>query len=241
MAAARRVQFRTEGPHSCGIVQGGAKDHIQPIFNRCRKDQIMTKPKIALIIGSTRATRFADLPAQWMLAQARARTDMEVELLDLRDYHLPMFNEMASNAWMPSQDANAVKWQKKLAEFDGYIFVVAEYNRSITGALKNALDQAYVEWAKKPMAAIAYGATGGTRAVEHLRMIAVELQMVPVRNAVHIGGGDFFGVHPGMGGSGNIADIEANLLPAAKATLDDVVWWAKATMAAKAPKVVEAA
>jgi NAD(P)H-dependent FMN reductase len=191
-------------------------------------------PKIALIIGSTRATRFADIPAQWMLKQAQARTDMTVELVDLRDYNLPMFADMASNAYMPSADPVVVTWQKKLAEFDGYIFVVSEYNHSVTGSLKNALDQAYVEWAKKPMAAIAYGSMGGARALEHLRGIGVELQMVPVRNAVHIGGGDFWRVHPGMGGSGNLADIEASLLPSAKLTLDDVVWWAKATMAARA-------
>ena len=192
------------------------------------------KPKIALIIGSTRKTRFADVPAQWMLKQAQARDDMKVELVDLRDYDLPLFNEMASNAWMPSSDANAVKWQQKLAEFDGYIFVVAEYNRSLTGSLKNALDQAYVEWNRKPFTAIAYGSVGGTRALEHLRSIAVELQMVSARNAVHLGGGDFFKVHPGMGGSGNMADVEANLLPAVKASLDDLVWWARATMAARA-------
>ena len=193
----------------------------------------MSKPKIALIIGSTRATRFADIPAQWMLAQAAARTDMSVELVDLRDHDLPMFNEMASNAWMPSSDAKAVAWQKKIGEYDGYIFVVAEYNRSITGALKNALDQAYVEWARKPMTAIAYGALGGTRALEHLRNIAVELQMVPTRNAVHVGGSDFFAVHPGMGGSGKMADIEAHLAQATAATLDDLVWWANATKAAR--------
>lgn len=194
----------------------------------------MSKPKIAIIIGSTRTHRFADLAANWMLAQAKAREDLEVELVDLRDFDLPFFNEMASNAYMPSSDARAVAWQKKVAEFDGYIFVVAEYNRSITGALKNALDQSYVDWAKKPAGAIAYGSMGGARALEHLRTIAVELQMVPVRNAVHIGGGDFWKVHPGMGGSGNLADIEASLLPSAKATLDDVVWWANATKAAKA-------
>ncbi len=193
----------------------------------------MTKPKIALIIGSTRTTRFADLPAQWMLAQAQARGDMDVEVVDLRDFDLPFFNEMASNAYMPSSDAKAVAWQNKIAEFDGYIFVVSEYNHSISGALKNALDQAYVEWAKKPMAAIAYGSMGGARALEHLRGIAVELQMVPVRNAVHIGGGDFWKVHPGMGGSGQMADIEGALMASAKATLDDVIWWANATMAAR--------
>jgi NAD(P)H-dependent FMN reductase len=169
-----------------------------------------------------------------MLAQAQARTDMDVELVDLRDFPLPFFDEMASNLWMPSSNPVAVAWQNKMAEFDGYIFVVAEYNRSITGALKNALDQAYKEWNRKPMTAIAYGAAGGTRALEHLRNIAVELQMVPTRNAVHLGMGDFFKVHPGMGGSGKMADVEANLLPAVTASLDDLVWWAKATMAAKA-------
>lgn len=190
------------------------------------------KPKIALIIGSTRPSRFADKPAQWMLKQAQARTDMDVELVDLRDYDLPFFNEMASNLWMPSQDPNAIKWQNKLAEFDGYIFVVAEYNRSMTASLKNAMDQAYKEWVRKPMGAIAYGSLGGARALEHLRTVAVELQMVPVRNAVHIGGGDFFKTSP-LGANAPIEDIEANLLPAAKATLDDIVWWANATMAAK--------
>jgi NAD(P)H-dependent FMN reductase len=191
------------------------------------------KPKIALIIGSTRATRFADKPAEWMLAQAKKRADMDVELIDLRDYTLPFFNEMASNLWMPSKDPNAVKWQEKLAGFDGYIFVVAEYNRSVTASLKNAMDQAYKEWNRKPMGAIAYGALGGARALEHLRTIAVELQMVPVRNAVHIGGGDFFKTSP-LGANAPISEIEANLLPAATAMLDDIVWWAKATMAAKA-------
>ncbi|MGL5012593.1 MAG: NADPH-dependent FMN reductase [Paracoccaceae bacterium] len=191
------------------------------------------KPKIALIIGSTRPTRFADKPAAWMLKQMQAREDMTAELVDLRDFDLPLFAEMASNMYMPSQDARAVAWQKKIGEFDGYVFVVAEYNRSITGALKNALDQAYVEWGHKPMAAIGYGGLGGARAVEHLRMIAVELQMVPVRNAVHIGGGDFYRVGPYNPQSEPIEAIEASIGGAAKATLDDVVWWAKATMAAK--------
>ncbi len=193
----------------------------------------MTKPHIAIIIGSTRKTRFADIPAHWIKAEAEARGDMTVELVDLRAAALPFFDEVASNAWAPSQDPAAVAWQQKMAGFDGYIFVVAEYNRSITGALKNALDQAYVEWAKKPMGAIAYGSMGGATALSHLRNIAVELQMVPVRNAVHIGGGDFWKVHPGFGGSGKLADIEGSIKPSAKALLDDMVWWAKATMAAR--------
>jgi NAD(P)H-dependent FMN reductase len=192
------------------------------------------KPKIAIIISSTRPTRFADIPAQWIKAQAEARGDMDVELVDLRDHPLPFFDEVASNAWVPSQNPAAQAWQKTIAGFDGYIFVVAEYNRSVTGALKNALDQAAVEWAKKPMGTIGYGSMGAASAIAHLQNIGVELQMVPTRNNVRIGGSDFFKVHNGFGGSGNLADIEAVIAPSAKAMLDDVVWWAKATMAAKA-------
>ncbi|MDP3197114.1 NADPH-dependent FMN reductase [Tabrizicola sp.] len=194
----------------------------------------MANPKIAIIVSSTRPTRFADIPTAWIKAQADARGDIDVEVVDLRDHPLPFFAEVASNAWAPSQDPAAVAWQKKVGEFDGYIFVVAEYNRSITAVLKNALDQAYVEWAKKPMGAVAYGSMGGANALGHLQNIGVELQMVPTRNNVRIGGGDFFKVHPGFGGSGNLADIEGSIAPSATAMLDDVIWWAKATKAAKA-------
>ena len=193
----------------------------------------MANPKIAIIVSSTRPTRFADIPTAWIKAQAEARGDIDVEIVDLRDHKLPFFAEVASNAWAPSQDPAAVAWQKKIGGFDGYIFVVAEYNRSITGALKNALDQAYVEWAKKPFGAVSYGSMGGANALGHLQNIGVELQMVPVRNNVRIGGSDFFNVHPGFGGSGNLGDIEAAILPSAKAMLDDVIWWAKATKAAR--------
>lgn len=193
----------------------------------------MSKPKIAIIIGSTRDTRFADKPAQWTLEQAKKRDDLEFELVDLRDFDLPFFNEVASNAWAPSKDERAVKWQNKIGEFDGYIFIVAEYNRSITGALKNALDQAYKEWNRKPAAVVAYGSAGGARAAEHLRNIAVELQMVPVRSGVHIGASEFFKVAP-MGKNLPISDIEDVILPSLKATLDDLAWWANATKAARA-------
>lgn len=192
----------------------------------------MSKPKIAVIISSTRATRFADKPANWFMDQVAGHADLDFELVDLRDQDLPFFNEMASNLWMPSSDPKAVAWQEKLAGYDGYVFVVAEYNHSITGALKNALDQAYKEWNRKPMAAVAYGGVGGARAVEHLRLIAVELQMVPLRNAVHIGGGDFMAVSP-LGANGPMSDIEDHLKGSLGAMLDELVWWTNATKAAR--------
>jgi NAD(P)H-dependent FMN reductase len=194
---------------------------------------LSSKPKIAIIIGSTRPTRFADIPAQWILEQAQARGDLDVELVDLRDHHLPFFDEAASNMWMPSKNPEAVRWQQTIGRFDGYIFVIAEYNRSITGVLKNALDQAYKEWNRKPFTAIGYGGTGASRAIEHLRGIGVELQMVSTHAAVHIGGGDFMAVHPAFGNK-PISEIEANLLASAKTALDELLWWAKATIAAKA-------
>ena len=192
----------------------------------------MTKPHIAIIISSTREARFADKPAAWLLENAQKRDDMTFELVDLRDFDLPFFDEKASNAWMPSEDPKAVAWQKKVAEFDGYLFLTAEYNHSITGALKNALDQAYVEWNRKPMAAMGYGGVGAARAVEHLRGIAIELQMVPVRNAVHLGGGAFQKVSP-LGENGPMSEVDEILQPSLKGTLDDLLWWAKATKAAR--------
>jgi NAD(P)H-dependent FMN reductase len=198
------------------------------------------KPRIAVIVGSTRATRFADKPAAWIFDLARQRTEWEVELVDVRDFDLPFFNERASNLWLPSEDPHAVAWQKKLATFDGFIFVTAEYNRSIPASLKNALDQAYREWIHKPAAVLGYGSTGGARAVEHLRTIAVELQMVPVRSGVHIMGADLMKVHP-MGENGPISEIENHTLPSAKAMLDDLAWWTRATMAARSADTERAA
>lgn len=188
------------------------------------------KPKFALIIGSTRDARFGPKAAEWLYEVARQRDDMEVEIVDLKAFDLPLFNEKASNLWMPSEDPRAVAWQKKIAEFDGYIVATAEYNRSVTGALKNAFDQAYVEWGRKPIGFIGYGGLGAARAVEHARTIAIELQMVPVRSAVHIAGGDFYSVV--MKGA-PMRSIEANLLPAAKDLLDQMVWWGRATKAAR--------
>lgn len=197
---------------------------------------VAAKPRIALIIGSTRKARFADVPAQWMLKQAQARGDLEVELLDLREFNLPFFDEVASSAHIPSSSPEAVRWQQAIANFDGFIFVVAEYNHSLTGVLKNAMDQAYAGWSHKPFTAIGYGGVGAARAIEHLRLIAIDLQMVSTHVAVHIGGADFFSIFPAAGNQ-PIETIEQNLLPSSKTALDELVWWARATMAARAQSV----
>ena len=192
----------------------------------------MSKLKIAVILGSTRDSRFGIVPAKWITEVAKKRPELDVELVDLKEYDLPLFNEMATNAWMPSSDPKAVAWQNKLGTFDGFIIVTPEYNHSISGALKNAFDQAYKEWNNKPVAFVGYGMVGASRAIEHARGIAVELHMVSTRSAVSILGSDFVKVHPGMGKQ-PFATIEETIAPSAKTMLDELVWWGNATKAAR--------
>ena len=192
----------------------------------------MSKPTIAVIIGSTRQARFGDKPAQWFMEKVSDHADLDFELVDLRDFNLPIFDEAASNAYVPATSPEAQRWQEVVRRFDGYVLVLPEYNHSVPGALKNALDHDYTGWGRKPMGALAYGSMGGARSLEHLRGIAVELQMVPLRNAVHIGGGDFFKVWTG-GQNAPISEIEDNLKGSLNAMLDELVWWTKATKAAR--------
>ena len=189
----------------------------------------MEKFKIAVIIGSTRATRFGDKPARWIHDIASQRNDMTVEILDLRDYPMPFFDEVASNAWVPSQNEVAECWQKKVAQFDGYIFVTAEYNRGIPAVLKNALDYAYLEWNRKPAAVVGYGSVGAARAAEQLRLIAIELQMAPTRTGVHIQGADFMAVWKHGKEIAELPYLRQN----ATDMLDQLVWWTKALKTAR--------
>ena len=187
------------------------------------------KPRIGIIIGSTRAGRFGERPAHWIHEIARQRTDLDFELIDLRDYPLPFFNEPMSPAWAPVKNEAAQRWGDKLAAFDGLIVVTPEYNHGPSAVLKNALDYAYKEFVRKPIAFVGYGGVGAARAVEQLRLIAVELQMTPVRNAVHLGMVEFLGIWQ----QGKSFDDFPHLEQAAKGMLDDLAWWARALKTAR--------
>ena len=189
----------------------------------------MARPKIAIVVSSVRPNRFADHPTSWIHELAKARGEWDIELLDLRDYPLPLFEETISPAYGPSKNEVALKWQKKVAEFDGYIIVAAEYNRGPTGALKNALDYAYREWNNKPVAFVGYGGVGGARAVEQLRLHAVELQMAPIRTGVHILGPVYMEV---LKGEKKLADYDY-LVQGARDMLDQFSWWVDALKAAR--------
>jgi NAD(P)H-dependent FMN reductase len=189
----------------------------------------MSKPKLAIVIGSVRPNRFADHAAQWIDEIARRRGDFDVELIDLKDYPMPLFAEEASPAYAPSKDDVARRWQKKMAEFDAYIFTAAEYNRGPTAVLKNALDYAYTEWNNKPVSFVGYGGVGGARAVEQLRLHAIELQMAPIRAGVHI----LFPAYLAVAKEGKKLSEFDYLNQSAKDTLDQLAWWTDALKAAR--------
>lgn len=189
----------------------------------------MNKLKIAVVISTTRAARFGHKAAQWVSEIAAKRNDLDVEVVDLRDFPMPFFDEVASNAWAPSTNDVAQRWQKKVAEFDGYVFVTAEYNHGVPAVLKNALDYAYPEWNKKAAAFVGYGAVGGARAVEQLRLVAAELQLATIRTGVYVQGADFMAVwQQGK----NLKDIE-HLQKGVTDMLDQLAWWAKALKSAR--------
>jgi NAD(P)H-dependent FMN reductase len=184
-----------------------------------------------------RPNRFADKPAAWFKDIADRRDDLDVEVVDLKDYPLPHFEEVSSSLYAPSKSEVAQRWQKLIDFYDGFVFTAAEYSRGPTGVLKNALDYAYTEWNRKPAAFIGYGGVGGARAVEQLRLHAIELQMVPIRNAVHIVWADMAQV---AAGTKALAEFD-HLNAAAQASLDELAWWAKLLKTARAEEARNAA
>lgn len=189
----------------------------------------MTTPKIAIIISSTREGRFGDTAGQWIDDIAATRDDATFELVDLRDHPLPFFDEPGSPAAGKVANAAGRDWGDFMEGFDGYIFVTAEYNHGITGVLKNALDYLYPQLNRKPAAFVAYGGVGGARAVEQLRLILVEFQMAPLRNAVHIGINEYLSVKKGE----KTLDNFGYLNNSAGKMLDDLLWWTKGLSAAR--------
>jgi NAD(P)H-dependent FMN reductase len=189
----------------------------------------MSKPRIGIVMSTTREGRFGDKPALWIRDLAAARGDLAVEIVDLRDYPMRFFDEPASPLYAPPKDEAARRWGQKVAALDGFVFVTAEYNRGAPAVLKNALDYAYKEFNRKPAAFVGYGGVGGARAVEQLRLTSIELQMAPTRSGVHIGGADFIGLL--MQGK-TFADMP-HLEPTAVTMLDELAWWTHALKAAR--------
>lgn len=140
--------------------------------------------RIAVVAGSTRPGRHSMQVAEWVLKRAREHGGAEFEILDVADFDLPLLDEPKPPSLGNYQQDHTKRWAAAVKGFDGFIFVTAEYNHSVPGALKNALDYVYAEWNNKAVAFVSYGSAGGVRAVENLRLIAGELQMADVRAQV---------------------------------------------------------
>lgn len=140
--------------------------------------------KIGIIIGSTRPGRVGEAVAKWVYELSKARSDAEFELVDIKDYNLPLLDEPAPAAAQQYTKEHTKKWAAKISELDGFIFVTPEYNHSTSAALKNAIDYLFVEWNNKAAGFVSYGAIGGARAVESLRPIMAQLKIADVREQV---------------------------------------------------------
>ncbi|MEM4325719.1 MAG: NAD(P)H-dependent oxidoreductase [Candidatus Pacearchaeota archaeon] len=198
--------------------------------------------KIKIIIGSTRQNRFSEKPAKWIFEEIKKLKDVEAELLDLRDYPMPFFNEAISPLMLQRQYSNKVvkKWSEKINEGDAFIIVTPEYNHGYPAVLKNAMDAIYPEWNRKPVGFISYGGALGTRAVEQLRQVAIELQMVPIRNSIHIPVDIFFAAIMGKGPQGSEVFESIRKGPMGDSVerfLNELLWWGRVLKTARAESV----
>jgi NAD(P)H-dependent FMN reductase len=191
--------------------------------------------KVQVIIGSTRPNRVSDKVARWVAAEAKNLPQTEVEILDLADYPMPFLDEPISPQFNPDRKPNAVvqKWLSKLAEGDAFVLVTPEYNRSYSAVLKNALDFIDFQFAKKPVALVAHGSTGGAQAVAHLRGVLPGLHAITVPRATFM-----------IGRASEHIDEADNLTEemkanpygpqaAMKATLEELKWYSDALAAAR--------
>lgn len=175
----------------------------------------MSKLNIGIILGSTRQGRVSPQVGQWVKEIADQRGDANYEIVDISDYQLPFLGTTDGS------EPGVAAWNQKLGELDGFVFIVQEYNHSITGALKNALDFAREAWNNKAAGIVSYGSTGGARAAEHLRGILGELMIADVR------------VHPTLSlftdfENGSVFKPQDLHLDNVNAMLDQVVAWSGA-------------
>ena len=192
------------------------------------------KHKILVILGSTREGRYGDKPAHWITGVLRADRRFDPELVDLRDWPLPFFDQPKSPTRITDGNYGnevAKRWGKKVASADGFVIIAAEYNHGPTGVLKNALDWVFREWNRKPVTFVGYGNAGGARAIEQLRQVAIEMDMVPIREAVHLPV-EVYRAVMGVAAPADpalFAPVEAKVGP----MIDALVWWARALRTAR--------
>jgi NAD(P)H-dependent FMN reductase len=190
----------------------------------------MSSLNIKVIVASTRPNRFSEQAAQWIFEKARQRADLDVELVDLRDYPMPFFEEPLPPGMVKEGYTHPIvtKWRGKVSQADGFIIATPEYNHGYPAVLKNALDYVYWNWSRKAVAFVSWGGLGGARAVEQLRLVSIELDMAPIRPAVHMA--NFWALLDEKG------KIKTESFEAAgNKLIDELTWWTRALKEARSP------
>ncbi len=192
----------------------------------------MSDLKIAVIVGSTRPGRVGDQVAAWVLDHATTHGGAHYQLVDLADLGLSRLDESIPAAMGAYQNDHTKEWAELVAGFDGFIFVTPEYNRSIPGSLKNAIDFVYSEWNNKAAGIVSYGGVvSGARAAEHLRGILAELQVASVRQQVMLSTGADFENYTTLKTPGDAHTTALETL------LDQLVSWSSALKSTRAGQV----
>jgi NAD(P)H-dependent FMN reductase len=188
-------------------------------------------PHILVIQGSTRDGRFSDKVVDWVRDGLRSRAGVTVEVADLREHPLPFFDQgPPSRTPREYASGEVARFAERVDRADGFVVLTAEYNHGYPGVLKNALDHAFVEWNRKPIGFVGWGNVGGARAIEQLRTVAIELEMAPVRRAVHILPNVLV---PLLTGEQDPATALPALDSQLELLLDDLLWWTEALASAR--------
>ncbi|CAN5194426.1 NADPH-dependent FMN reductase [soil metagenome] len=184
--------------------------------------------RLTVIVASTRTTRFADHPLAWLLPKLTA---FDVDVVDLRELNLPYYDLPTPPAMAFRQYTSDAERHlgERLDAADGFIVITNEYNHGYSAALKNLLDHFFIELSHKPIGFVGYGNVGGARAIEQLRQVAIELDMVPIKPSVNILGPQYFAVREGAPVDEAFAPLDTSL----DRVLDSLTWWVGATHAAR--------
>jgi NAD(P)H-dependent FMN reductase len=196
-------------------------------------EQLPQNVTVSVIVGSTRPNRFAHKPAQWILHRLQQRPHVTAQLLDLKDYRLPWFEESVAPAMLGDdayENEAVARWTAAIGRSDAFVIVSPEYNHGYPAVLKNAIDYVYREWGRKPVGFVGYGSASGARVIGQLRQVAVNLAMAPIQHAVSLPMSSLLAHFNDSG------DVEAELkqeIATADKMIDELLWWATALKAAR--------
>ncbi|WP_350347925.1 NAD(P)H-dependent oxidoreductase [Agromyces sp. G08B096] len=196
--------------------------------------------RLAIVLGSTRTHRRGAAVADWALATARrtAPEGVELELVDIADFALPVLDEPAPGAWGIYAHEHTRRWSEAIDSFDGYLFVTPEYNHGVPGPFKNAIDFLFAEWHHKAVGFVSYGVNGGVRAVEQLRQVAAELHLAVVRSQVVLNtytDFDYRGVDLGDPTATGVFAPDARHADDLARVVDEVATWSRALRPIRTP------